>query len=140
MELHKTLSKIQKELNVPKGRHNKFSGFYYRSQEDILKAVKALLPEGTTLRLHDTIEQVGDRFYVKATAVLSDGKDMIQNIAYARETDIKKGMDSAQITGATSSYARKYSLNGMFGIDDTADPDTQDNTQEEITNNQSIEI
>ena len=128
-ELNKKLSDIQKKLNVPKNQVNKFGGYNYRSCEDILEAVKPLLGE-LTLIVSDEIVQVGDRYYVKATATLSDGENVLVNSAFARESEAKTGMDSAQITGSASSYARKYALNGLFAIDDTKDADTMDNTKE----------
>ncbi|MFA5401772.1 MAG: ERF family protein [Dehalococcoidia bacterium] len=116
---------IQAELRVPKGQMNAFGGYKYRSCEDILEAVKPLLKKhGLELTLPDEIINLGTRYYVKATAVLTDGGKIIASVpAYAREEDIKKGMDAAQITGSASSYARKYALNGLFLIDDTKDPD-----------------
>jgi hypothetical protein len=119
-----TLVKIQNELKVPKGNLNKFGNYKYRSAEDILEAVKPLLVEqGLTLTISDDIILVGDRFYVKATATVTDGKESVSTTAFARESLDKKGMDTAQITGASSSYARKYALNGLFCIDDTKDSD-----------------
>lgn len=129
--VYQVLSKIQKELKVSKGQYNSFGKYKYRSCEDIVEAVKPLLPDGYVLLLSDTIELIGDRYYVKATAKLTNGSEEVTNQAYARESLDKKGMDDSQITGATSSYARKYSLNGLLGIDDTKDADTQDNTKEE---------
>lgn len=125
----KTLSEIQKELKAPKGQMNKFGGYRYRSCEDILEAVKPLLDE-MSLEISDSIELIGNRFYVKATAKLRDksGATIAETSAYAREAETKKGMDESQITGAASSYARKYALNGLFCIDDTKDADTMDNT------------
>jgi hypothetical protein len=116
---------IQQKLKAPKGQVNKFGGYSYRSCEDILTAVKPLLAEtGTTLTLNDEVRLVGDRVYIKATACLFNEKSMIAYTdAYAREAEVKKGMDEAQITGSASSYARKYALNGLFAIDDTRDPD-----------------
>ena len=127
-EIAKVLSKIQKELKVPKGQMNSFGGYKYRSCEDIVEAVKQILPDGVYLHLSDDIVNIGDRYYVRATAKLCAEEDYVSAIAYAREPLEKKGMDASQITGATSSYARKYALNGLFGIDDTKDADTQDNT------------
>ena len=121
------LNKIQRELISPKGQHNKFGNYKYRSCEDILEAVKPLLGEAV-LTLTDDIVLIGDRYYVKATARLifsvEQGNTDITVSAYARESLDKKGMDSAQITGAASSYARKYALNGLFCIDDTRDADS----------------
>lgn len=122
-ELHKKLWTIQQTLNAPKNQRNNFGGYSYRSAEDILEAVKPLL-QNVTLTLNDEIVLIGDRYYVKATATLSDGENAIAVTAYAREEESKKGMDSSQLTGATSSYARKYALNGLFCIDDAKDADT----------------
>jgi hypothetical protein len=127
------LNRIQKELKAPKGQLNTFGGYKYRNCEDILEAVKPLLGDGV-LTLSDEIVQLGDRYYVKATVTLSNGeanpakKEAVSATAWAREAIIKKGMDEAQITGAASSYARKYALNGLFCIDDTKDADSSDNT------------
>ena len=118
----KTLNKIQKELKAPKGQKNTFGNYNYRSCEDILEAVKPLLGEAV-LTISDEIVNLGDRFYVKAIATISQGTENVSVSAYARESLEKKGMDSSQITGATSSYARKYALNGLFCIDDTKDAD-----------------
>jgi hypothetical protein len=116
------LNKIQQGLKAPKGQTNTFGGYKYRSCEDIMEAVKPLLGKGT-LVVSDEIVMLGDRFYVKATAALTCGDETVSATAYAREPLTKKGMDEAQITGATSSYARKYALNGLFAIDDTKDAD-----------------
>ena len=117
------LARIQHELKAPKGQFNKFGNFSYRSCEDILEAVKPLLNDNLFLILSDEVVQVGDRYYIKAIAKLSNGKESIEVPAFARESLDKKGMDDSQITGATSSYARKYALNGLFAIDDTKDSD-----------------
>lgn len=122
-ELHKKLWTIQQTLNAPKGQYNKFGGYSYRSAEDILEAVKPLL-QNVTLMVSDEIVLIGDRYYVKATATLSDGDDSISATAFAREEKEQKGMTAGQLTGATSSYARKYALNGLFCIDDAKDLDT----------------
>ena len=122
-ELHKKLWTIQQTLNAPKNQRNNCGGYNYRSAEDILEAVKPLL-QNITLTVSDEIVLIGNRYYVKATATLSDGEDVIAVTAYAREEESKKGMDASQLTGATSSYARKYALNGLFCIDDAKDPDT----------------
>jgi len=120
MELNDKLLIIQSKLKAPKNQYNDFNKFYYRSAEDILEALKPLLKEvGCTLTISDEIVVVAERVYVKAIATLSDGKDNISTTAFAREEESKKGMDAAQITGAASSYARKYALNGLFCIDDT---------------------
>jgi len=123
------LNRIQKELKAPKGQKNTFGNYNYRSCEDILEAVKPLLG-AATLVLTDEIVLIGDRYYVKATATINDGKIIVSSAAFARESLDKKGMDSAQITGAASSYARKYALNGLFCIDDTKDADGANNTAE----------
>lgn len=122
MTITKILSDIQQKLKAPKNQKNTFGGYNYRSCEDILEAVKPLLGEAC-LTISDDIVQIGDRFYIKAVAKLSLGDESIENAAFAREPLAKKGMDEAQVTGATSSYARKYALNGLFAIDDTKDAD-----------------
>lgn len=123
----KELIKIQSELKAPKGQYNSFGKYKYRSAEDILEAVKPLLAKNNChLTLTDEVVMVGDRYYVKATAILTNGEDAISTTAYAREDLDKKGMDGSQITGTASSYARKYALNGLFLIDDTKDADTDE--------------
>ena len=130
-ELIDKLMRIQSKLKAPKGQLNSFGGYKYRSCEDILEAVKPLLAEeDCTLTLSDEVKLIGDRYYIEATATLRSGNEEIQVSAYAREEESKKGQDSAQITGATSSYARKYALNGLFCIDDTKDPDTDEYTKQ----------
>ena len=120
----KELVRIQKELKAPKNQFNNFGKYNYRSCEDILEAVKPLLGE-CVLLLSDSIESHLDRVYVKATATfISSGGDRVEVSALAREAENKKGMDDSQITGTSSSYARKYALNGLFLIDDTKDADT----------------
>lgn len=132
LTIQQELFAIQQNLKAPKNQYNKFAGFYYRNCEDIMEAVKPLLePSGCTLVISDEVVQIGERYYVKATATLSNGKDSISNTAFARESEEKKGMDSSQVTGATSSYARKYALNGLFAIDDTKDADSMDNNKSE---------
>lgn len=122
---------IQGELKAPKGQYNNFGKYKYRSCEDILEAVKPLLVKHNLLMtITDDIILVGDRFYVKATVTITDGEATISNSALAREEVEKKGMDASQVTGACSSYARKYALNGMFCIDDTKDADAT-NTHEQ---------
>ena len=128
----KELVSIQQELKAPKGQYNSFGKYHYRSCEDILEAVKPLLGKhNCILNISDQIEMVGDRFYVKATATIinSEGKS-VTTTAFAREQESKAGMDMSQLTGSTSSYARKYALNGLFCIDDTKDADTMDNSSE----------
>ena len=131
MNVYEKLQAIQTELKAPKGQFNKFGKYKYRSCEDILEAVKPLLAKyGCSLTIEDTIEQSGDRYYVKATAIFrSNDKPLEPNVintAYAREAETKSGMDASQITGTASSYARKYCLNGLFLIDDTKDADTNE--------------
>lgn len=121
-KLSKRLADIQTNLKVPKSLYNKFGKYNYRSCEAILESVKPLLGN-LNLRLEDEVVNIGERYYVKSTAILSDGQSNIQSIAYAREAESKKGMDESQITGAASSYARKYALNGLLAIDDTKDAD-----------------
>lgn len=127
----KKLMAIQAELKAPKGRKNKFGNYNYRSCEDILEAVKPLLAKNDcALILRDEILSIDGRFYVKAIATLcGNGGGEITTTAYAREEDVKKGMDAAQVTGTASSYARKYALNGLFCIDDTKDADTDEYTE-----------
>jgi hypothetical protein len=125
------LAVIQQELICPKGQYNKFGGFAYRNCEDILESVKPHLGD-LALTVEDEIVCIDGRFYVKACAILTDGEHSVSNTAYAREPEAKKGMDASQITGATSSYARKYALNGLFCIDDTKDADS-DNSNNPIT-------
>jgi len=127
-KINKVLSEIQKKLNAPKNQFNKFGNFSYRSCEDILEGIKPLLPEEYSVLLSDEIVELAGRFYIKATAALSNGEEQVETTAYAREPEGRKGMDEAQVTGATSSYARKYALNGLFAIDDSKDADTQNNT------------
>ena len=122
------LKLIQQELKAPKGQYNSFGKYHYRSCEDIVESVKPLLAKhGVQLTLSDDIVMIGSRIYVKATATLSDEKGATETAtAFAREPEQKKGMDESQITGTASSYARKYALNGLFLIDDTKDPDTDE--------------
>jgi len=127
---YEKLLQIQSKLKVPKGQYNEFGKYKYRSCEDILEALKPLLAEvKAAVILNDEIVQVGERIYVKATASFIDieDKQTITTTAYAREEETKKGMDGSQITGASSSYARKYALNGLFAIDDNKDSDATNN-------------
>jgi len=121
-EIHDELSRIQQALKAPKGQTNSFGGYKYRSCEDILEAVKPILGKSTIL-ITDAIEYIGTRHYVKATAHFMFNDVVLGSSAYAREPELKKGMDESQITGAASSYARKYALNGLLLIDDTKDAD-----------------
>lgn len=127
------LANVQQQLKAPKNQRNNYGGYNYRSCEDILEAVKPLLGAiSLSLLINDEIVLIGDRYYVKATATIYDGKgNYVSNSGYAREEQTRKGMDSAQITGAASSYARKYALNGLFAIDDTKDADALNNGEEE---------
>lgn len=128
------LSKIQAAVKAPKGQFNNFGKYKYRSCEDIVEAVKPIInPLGYYLTLTDEIVFIGNRFYIKATATISNGKETFSATSFAREEESKKGMDGSQITGAASSYARKYALNGLFAIDDTKDADAT-NTHDEETN------
>ena len=132
-DIYNKLTTVQQDLIAPKGQYNSFSDFNYRSCEDILKAVKPLLKNvNASLTLSDDIVNHGDRYYIKATARFIDNAtgEGISVTAYAREQQTKKGMDESQITGAASSYARKYALNGLFAIDNTKDADTMDNTND----------
>lgn len=133
MELREKLINIQNELKAPKNQYNSFGKYYYRNNEDILESAKPiLLKYKTTLIVQDELMLVGNRYYVKAVATIYDceSTETITACAYAREEEDKKGMDSSQITGATSSYARKYALNGLFLIDDTKDTDSEQYQQQ----------
>lgn len=133
MNLKEKLNLIQVAIKCNKGQFNSFGKYNYRSCEDIFEAVKPYLKETkTVLTLQDEIWVIEGRFYVKATATLSDceSNEVISNIAFARESEKKTGMDDSQVTGATSSYARKYALNGLFLLDDVKDADTNEFTQQ----------
>lgn len=125
MENKNILSEIQTELKAPKGQRNNFGNYQYRSAEDILEAVKPLLKKhDCALIVSDDVVSIEGRVYVKAMAMLIHGSERIADaVGFARESETKKGMDESQITGAASSYARKYALNGLFAIDDTKDAD-----------------
>lgn len=128
---------IQHKLKAPKGQYNSFGKYNYRSCEDVLEGVKPLLKEhNLALLIDDEIVQIGERYYVKATAKITDGREIVSATAYAREPDTKKGMDESQITGATSSYARKYALNALLCIDDTKDADIMDNSKKPVQQTQ----
>lgn len=131
-EFYARLAEIQRTLNAPKNQYNSFGKYKYRSCEDILEGVKPLL-KGLFLSISDEIVPVGDRYYVRATASITDGETTHIATAMAREEESKKGMDAAQVTGATSSYARKYCLNGLFGIDDSKDADTNEHRQQQTS-------
>jgi len=124
------LQKIQAQLKAPKGNYNSFGKYKYRSCEDIVEAVKPILAAHEChLILSDDVVMVGDRIYIKATATIYKGSELVgQATAFAREAETKKGMDESQITGTASSYARKYALNGLLAIDDTKDADTDEDT------------
>ena len=125
------LIKVQSQLKAPKGQRNTFGNYNYRSSEDILEAVKPLLSEqGLLMTITDIIEQIGERYYIQAKVILTDGEDTVEVTGYARESLNKKGMDDSQITGTASSYARKYAMNGLFLIDDTKDRDSNENRTE----------
>ena len=121
-EFYESVSKIQQDLKAPKGQYNSFGKYNYRSCEDIVEGFKRL-NSNLVLTISDDVALVGERVYVKATATLSDGENSLSVSGMAREALNKKGMDESQITGSTSSYARKYALNGLFCIDDTKDSD-----------------
>lgn len=135
--LNQRVGDIQHKLKAPKGQYNSFGKYNYRSCEDILEGVKPLLKEhNLALLIDDEIVQIGERYYVKATAKITDGREIVSATAYAREPDTKKGMDESQITGATSSYARKYALNALLCIDDTKDADAIDNSKKPVQQTQ----
>ena len=135
----KELIAIQSELKAPKIQFNKFGGYKYRKAEDILEAVKPLLAkQKCTLIITDDVVLIGNRIYVKATATIKNEKGECETTTgWAREEETKKGMDGSQITGASSSYARKYSLNGLFAIDDNADSDTTNDGQHQASQQQA---
>jgi ERF superfamily len=130
-----TLADIQAMVKAPKGNFNQFGKYKYRSAEDILEAVKPVInPLGYWLTLVDTIELIGDRYYVKANATLCNGISTYTSVAFAREEEIVKGMSSPQVTGSASSYARKYALSGLLALDDTKDADATNEHRDEIGN------
>lgn len=136
----KELTSIQSQLKAPKGQWNAFSKYHYRSAEDILEAVKPILHSlECVLTISDQIELIGDRYYLKATATITNkAGDSVSVNAFAREDESMKGMSGAQITGASSSYARKYALNGLFCIDDTKDPDSNEAQGKAKDSNQQV--
>lgn len=142
MNIYEKLLAIQSKLNAPKNQRNNFGGYNYRNCEDVLEALKPLLKENkATLIITDDVQQMGERFYVVANAIFYDTEkpdDRIVVRAFARESEEKKGMDSSQLTGATSSYARKYALNGLFAIDDNKDADSMNNTEEKKEEKQKV--
>lgn len=135
----KELIAIQSELKAPKSQFNRFGGYKYRKAEDILEAVKPLLAkQKCTLIITDDVVLIGNRIYVKATATIKNEKGECETTTgWAREEETKKGMDGSQITGASSSYARKYALNGLFAIDDNADSDTTNDGQHQAAQQQA---
>lgn len=142
MGINEKLSNIQTAIKAPKNLYNKFGNYKYRNAEGIYEAVKPYLKEqNCSLIVSDELLPIGDRIYVKATAALFDneGSGYRAAEAYAREPEEKKGMDAAQITGATSSYARKYALNGLFLLDDTKDPDTEEYANENTARSQKAQ-
>ena len=142
MNIYKKLSFVQHKLKAPKSQFNKFGGYNFRNCEDIIEAVKPLLfSQGLVLALTDEIRQIGERYYVAAKAMVIDVQDGEKHCveAFAREEEQKKGMDSSQITGSSSSYARKYALNGLFAIDDTKDSDTTNTHGKEEPKNRNVE-
>lgn len=142
MSIYEKLLKIQSELKAPKSQFNKFGNYNYRNCEDILEAVKPICKKhNAVVYLSDKLVLIGERYYIEATATLVDvetGENAIVT-AYAREEESKKGMDGSQITGASSSYARKYALNGLFDIDDTKDSDTTNQGNEKPKGEQPID-
>jgi hypothetical protein len=133
LNVYQKLAQVQKNLKAPKGQYNSFGKYHYRSLEDINEAAKPLcVDNGLVLNYYDDIILIGDRYYVKATAKVTDSEsgDVIEAYGYAREEESKRGMDGAQVTGGASSYARKYAANGLFSLDDTKDADTDENVVE----------
>jgi len=126
-EFYKKLSQLQQDIKAPKNKKNTFGNYNYRSCEDVMQSFKEINKQyNFFLSVTDEIINIGDRYYIKATAKITDGENIVENVAYAREDENKKGMDLSQLTGACSSYARKYALNGLFCLDDTKDPDTDE--------------
>ena len=133
MGIYEKLLKVQMELKAPKNQRNNFGGYNYRSCEDILESIKPILEKNKlSMQIFDELQWIGDRYYIKATVRLLDIEDnsTMENTAYARESDDKKGMSVEQVSGSCSSYARKYALNGLFLIDDTKDADTNEYKKE----------
>ena len=143
MKVYSKLVEVQNKLKAPKSQFNSFGKYNYRNAEDILEAVKPILKEiGATTFLKDEIALIGDRYYLKTTAIFVDIEtgEKIEVEAIAREAEEKKGMDSAQVTGATSSYARKYALNGLFLIDDTKDNDHDTLHKTDLKNDKFVNL
>ena len=138
MGIQEKLMNIQYELKCNKSQYNSFGRYAYRSSEDILEAVKPLLYKyKATLVINDDIVLIGDRFYVKATSKITDIEtgECVESTAFAREDESQKGMSSAQVTGSVSSYARKYSMNALFAIDDNKDADSTNTHGKDIKPN-----
>ena len=138
MGIQEKLMNIQYELKCNKSQYNSFGRYAYRSSEDILEAVKPLLYKyKATLVINDDIVLIGDRFYVKATSKITDIEtgECVESTAFAREDESQKGMSSAQVTGSVSSYARKYSMNALFAIDDNKDADSTNTHDKDIKPN-----
>mgnify|MGYP003500765337 CR=1 FL=1 len=142
MSVYKKLIEVQTKLKAPKNQYNSFGKYSYRNCEDILEALKPILKEvGATIIISDEVVSVNERYYVKATVKFIDTEtgEVVEASANAREEDNKKGMDSSQLTGSTSSYARKYALNGLFAIDDTKDSDFT-NTHDKEDKKKTLEV
>ena len=142
MSVYKKLIEVQSKLKAPKNQYNSFGKYSYRNCEDILEALKPILKEvGATIIISDKVVSVNERYYVKATVKFIDTEtgEVVEASANAREEDNKKGMDSSQLTGSTSSYARKYALNGLFAIDDTKDSDFT-NTHDKEDKKKTLEV
>jgi len=138
MNFYEKVNYIQCNLNAPKNMYNAFGKYNYRNLEGILEGLKPLLAvTSLVVSIQDEIVEVGGRVYVKATATVTDGTSSLSTTAYAREDESKKGMDLSQLTGACSSYARKYAMNGLFAIDDTVDADGMDNRSSSKTQNKA---
>jgi hypothetical protein len=139
--LTKSLIKVQSELKAPKGQRNKFGNYNYRSAEDILEAVKPLLAKNNlVMQVSDSVNEVAGIPYIESMVIVSDGTDQVVVTAQAGVDPNRKGMDIAQCFGASSSYARKYALNGMFLIDDTKDPDATNTHGKTVTTNSKIKL
>ena len=136
MNIYEKLTEVQNELKAPKSKYNSFGKYNYRSCEDILEAVKPILKaKRLAMTVKDDVFNIGERFYIMATVTVFDceSEEKVTTTAYAREDADKKGMDGSQITGSSSSYARKYALNGMFAIDDTKDADSWNTNDKDRT-------
>lgn len=141
LSFHQKFLALISELKAPKNQYNNFGKYSYRSAEDILEGVKPIaIKYGLIPNLSDEVVQIGDRYYIKATASISDGIKTISSTGLAREEENKKGMDGSQITGTASSYARKYAMNGLYQIDDTKDADSDEfkNQQDKNSNSQQV--